>query len=171
MSLTLPKIVWIIICKYADFQTFVNLILVEKSSKKAFEQDAGTKKRYIEYKLCWLAVNSDGNALKCVPLKYHSNQLYLKAVKQNGNALQFVPKEKRTTKLCLEAVKQNGYALFYIPEEKTEEICLEAVRQNGRALKYVLKKKELKGCVWKLLNKMDKLYNMFLMKKEPLKCV
>jgi antitoxin component YwqK of YwqJK toxin-antitoxin module len=133
-----PKTAWVLIFKYADFRTFVNLSLVCKMSKRILYGDIQTTERLDEYKESFRLVNLSWDALKNIPKNKHFRELYLEAVKRNGDALQYVPNEKRTEEICLEAVKQNGNVLYYIPEGKrTEEICLEAVKQNGHALMYV----------------------------------
>lgn len=116
---SLPITAWVIIYKYTfDFRTFVNLSLVERSSKRVSEENLEIKNRLLRYKFLWIAISSNGHALKYVPINEQFEELYLKAVKQNGLTLQYVPEENMTIEICLEAVKQSGESLQYVPEEK-----------------------------------------------------
>ncbi|NBO24682.1 MAG: DUF4116 domain-containing protein, partial [Chlamydiae bacterium] len=87
-----------------------------------------------------MAVNRNGLALRWVPERKRTDEIYLAAVTQDGMALGYVPEQKRTLTLCTIAIKhsKSPFNLDFVPEKmRTDEICLAAVRQNGNALRHV----------------------------------
>lgn len=68
------------------------------------------------YKMCLAAVETDGYAVKHVPLDFLTPEICLAAVTNYGNAIKFIPLEYLTNEICLAAANQNERSLKYISQ-------------------------------------------------------
>jgi hypothetical protein len=90
------------------------------------------------YEICKLAIQQNGNLLKCIKPELMNEEICKLAIEQNSYALQYVKPELMTYELCTLAVQQDGCSLQFVkPELMNEEICKLAVQQDGYALQLV----------------------------------
>lgn len=88
----------------------------------------------LSHELCMKAVCQNGLAIKDVPEKFHTPQLYLEAVKQNVITLEHV---EQTQSLCDVTVELDGLAIKYVEDAyKTADLCKKAVQNNPFAIRW-----------------------------------
>lgn len=99
--------------------------------------------------LCRIAVTTDGQQLKHVPIILRTPEICSLALKRDPWALHFVPECNLTMDMCLDVVSRDGRVLKEIPEHRrAPEICQAAVRHFGSALRYVPQEKHTSELYW-----------------------
>lgn len=96
------------------------------------------KPEKITYKMCLAAVQSDGLALRYVPMQFRTDEVCHAACTQNGYALQYVPNSLYCQELFEVSVKSSGIALQFVPPTfVTKELCLLAASNTPNAYLFI----------------------------------
>ncbi len=83
-------------------------------------------------------VEENGCAIKDIPEKYRTNELWKIAIKNNSRVLSYMSQNKQTSEFCLEAVKHDGFQyLNCMSTCITDEIKMEAIKQNGLVIGFI----------------------------------
>jgi hypothetical protein len=95
--------------------------------------------RYIDNpseKLCKLAVQLDGNAIKYIPERQRNEEVCKLALQRNGDVIHYIHEHQRSEELCKLAVQQHPYLIRYI-HNPSEEVCKLAVQRDPNVIIYI----------------------------------
>lgn len=85
------------------------------------------KRHLFDHDVYLALVETDPKAIKEVPQKFLTRELFLAVVRRDGTLLSRISKEKRDLDLCMEAVRQAPEALRSVPEDLRQEVCDQVV--------------------------------------------
>ncbi len=92
----------------------------------------------ISYGMCLAAVVKDAAALKYVPEKFRTAEVFLEACRKDGRLLKSVPKEARSEELCLAAVCSAPAVVDQVPAALlTPAFCAAAVRKQPALIEHL----------------------------------
>lgn len=84
-----------------------------------------------------LAVETDGEALKYIPMYLRTEKLCKKAIENNVNAIRYFPSSLLDQATIEKSIRQNPHLISLIPKEKrNRKICRLAVLMDGNTIQY-----------------------------------
>jgi hypothetical protein len=87
-------------------------------------------------KLCKLAVQQDGNAIKYIPKRQRNEEVCKLALQRNGDVIHYIHEHQRSEDVCKLAVQQHPYLIRYI-HNPSEEVCKLAIQIDPFAIQYI----------------------------------